>query len=86
MFENSFCSLKWIFLPFVITFFHKCCLFPIFYLEIHNIRCEQNEITGSPALFWVLFTFVIKLQRYLGIQSNSEVVVHDTFLHVPLSV
>lgn len=38
-----------------------------------------------PALLWVLITLVVKVQRYLRIQADAKVVVHDTLLCVVLS-
>jgi len=37
-----------------------------------------------PALLWMLVTFVVEVQRDFGIQTDSEIIIHHTFLRVQI--
>ena len=39
-------------------------------------------VSVVPALLWVFVPLVVEVKGDLGIQSNPEVVVHDTFLGI----
>lgn len=38
----------------------------------------------APALLWMLITFVVEVQRDFGIQADSKIIIHHTFLCVEI--
>lgn len=53
-------------------------------LELPAFHSFDNK-DYLPAFLWVLITLVVEVQRYLRIQTNAKIVVHDTLLCVVLS-
>jgi len=42
------------------------------------IKQLSNISSFLPALFWVLISLVVELQRYFGIQPDAKIVIHHT--------
>lgn len=65
--------------------------FPFVSVQINREKTERHSgsvnkvLMGSlsvPALLWMFVSLVVEVQRDFSVQSDSKVVVHDTFLSV----